>query len=182
MRMPLETIWAHFIDGGFRHDAAWHSYGPYLTLQLAHAFLVLGDLQRMGQLLDWSLLNAGYARVSRRDGQSPNPWQVVLGAWNEQHCYPIASDFTRIPDRSWYMGDIPHGWACAELILLVRDVLFFEADEDGDPHIYLIPGILPQSVGDGQSIRVSNARTIFGAQLDFSVQHDQAAKTIAIQI
>lgn len=30
----LETIWAHFIDGGFRHDTAWNCYGPYLTLQL----------------------------------------------------------------------------------------------------------------------------------------------------
>lgn len=39
---------------------------------------------------------------------------VVLGAWNEQHCYPIAKDFAEIPGSCWYMGDIPHGWACAE--------------------------------------------------------------------
>src|SRR5262249_43029759 len=45
-RLTLETIWSHFIQGGFRHDRSWQAYGPYLTLQLAHAFLLLGDLDR----------------------------------------------------------------------------------------------------------------------------------------
>jgi hypothetical protein len=35
-RMTLETIWGHFVEGGFRHDAAWHCYGPYLTLYMAN--------------------------------------------------------------------------------------------------------------------------------------------------
>jgi hypothetical protein len=182
MRMTLETIWAHFVDGGFKHNAAWNCYGPYLTLQLAHAFLLLGDLERMERLLVWSHGRAGWAQLSRRDGQANDPWQVVLGAWNEQHCYPIASDFTEIPSSPWYMGDIPHGWACAEFILLLRDMLFFEADEDGDPHVYLIPGIRPQWLADGQAIRVQNARTVFGGHFDFTVRRNQAAKAIAIEI
>lgn len=182
MRLTLETIWWHFVEGGFRHDSAWNAYGPYLTLQLAHAFLLLGDLERMDQLLRWSLGNAAFAQVSRHDGQSGDPWQVVLGAWNEQHCYPIASDFSHIPQRPWYMGDMPHGWACAEFILLLRDLLFFEADEDGEPHIYLIPGIRPQWLDHDQSIRVQNARTVFGASFDFRVRHNQPAKTLEIEI
>jgi hypothetical protein len=182
MRFTLETVWGHFVEGGFRHDSAWNAYGPYLTLQLAHAFLLLGDLERMDALLRWSLGNAGFARVSRRDGQSAEPWQVVLGAWNEQHCYPIASDFTHIPRRPWYMGDMPHGWACAEFILLLRDMLFFEADEDGEPHMYVIPGIRPQWLGHGQSIRVQNARTVFGGHFDFRVSHNGPAKAIEIDL
>lgn len=181
MRHTLETIYAHFVTGGFRHDAAWNCFGPYLTLQLAHAFLLLGDLERMHQLLGWSLGNAGYAQISRGGGASEK-WQVALGAWNEQHCYPVASDFTEIPGRAWYMGDMPHGWACAELILLVRDMLFFEADEDGAPHIFLIPGIRPEWLGDGESIRVQNARTVFGGKLDFTVTHDRAARQIRIEV
>jgi hypothetical protein len=182
MRFTLDTIWGHFVEGGFRHDAAWNCYGPYLTLQLAHAFLLRGDLERMDHLLRWSLENAAFAKVSRGDGQPANPWQVALGAWNEQHCYPVATDFARVPSASWYMGDIPHGWACAEFILLLRDMLFFEADEDADPHIFLMPGVRPEWLASGQSIRVENARTVFGNHLAFTARHDQPAKTIEIEI
>lgn len=80
------------------------------------------------------------------------------------------------------MGDMPHGWACAEFILLLRDMLFFEADEDGEPHIYLVPGIRPQWLDHGQSVRVQNARTVFGASFDFRLRHSQPAKTLEIEI
>lgn len=102
-RLTLETIWSHFVTGGgFRHDAAWNAYAPYLTLQLAHAFLYLGDVARMDACLGWAVGNAGYARVSRGDGAAQQ-WQVVNAAWNEQHCYPIASDFAEVPQH-WVHG------------------------------------------------------------------------------
>jgi hypothetical protein len=93
-RATLETIWSHFVDGGFRHDTAWRCYGPYLTLQLAHAFLLIGDVNRMNQLLFWVVANAGFARVHDVAG-GPSLWQVVQGAWNEQHNYPVARDFSQ---------------------------------------------------------------------------------------
>ena len=181
-RMTLETIWTHFIDGGFRHDTAWYCYGPYLTLQLAHAFLLLGDVERMDQCLAWSVYNAAYARVSRSEGSSSNKWQVVSGSWNEQHCYPVAKDFQEVPKGGWYMGDIPHGWACAEFMLLLRDILFFEADEDHAPHMYLAPGIMPHWLGHGQSIKVWDAPTLFGSLFGFQLTHDETNKVIEIQI
>lgn len=180
-RMSLETIWAKFMDGGFRHDTAWNCYGPYLTLQLAHAFLFMGDVERMDRCLSW-VASSAYARVGRHPGQSPDTWQVVLGAWNEQHCYPVAKDFKEIPERSWYMGDIPHGWACAEYMLLLRDILFFEADEDGDPHVYLAPGVMSHWLGDGESISVSDAPTVFGNPFGFALTHTQSTKAIEIEI
>jgi hypothetical protein len=179
-RMTLETIWGHFIDGGFRHDAAWNAYGPYLTLQLAHAFLLIGDIGRMDRCLAWAVGNAAYARVSRPDGG--DPWQVVLGAWNEQHCYPIAKDFAEIPDRWWYMGDIPHGWAAAEFLLLLRDALLFEADEDSDPHVYLASGVLPHWIPDGQTITLADAPTSFGSPFGYRLLHDAAARTLSLDI
>lgn len=180
-RMTLETIWAHFIDGGFRHDSAWHCYGPYLTLQLAHAFLMIGDVDRMDECLAWTV-NAGRAKISRCEGAPPDKWQVVLGAWNEQHCYPIAKDFAEVPGHWWYMGDIPHGWACAEYLMLLRDILFFEAGEDSDPHIYIAPGVMPHWLRDGQSISVSDAPTIFGSLFGYELIHNQASKSVDIQI
>jgi hypothetical protein len=179
-RLTLDTIWGRFIDGGFRHDSAWNCYGPYLTLQLAHAFLLIGDTTRLDQCLRWVVANAAYATVSR--DQSAAPWQVVLGAWNEQHCYPIAKDFKELPDRFWYMGDIPHGWACAEFMMLLRDILFFEADEDRDAQIYLGPGVLPHWLGEGESMGLSAAPTAFGMPFGYRLTHRLSARRVEITI
>lgn len=181
-RMTLETIWSHFIDGGgFRHDSAWNCYGPYLTLQLAHAFLLMGDRQRMDICLNWSVSNAAFAKVGRYP-LFKEKWDVVLGAWNEQHCYPVSKDFSEFPSWSWYMGDIPHGWACAEYLLLIRDILFFEADEDGNPHIYIAPGIMAHWIKNDEQVKIENAPTIFGACFGYTLTHKQQMKKIEITI
>jgi hypothetical protein len=180
-RMSLETIWSHFVDqGGFRHDSAWNCYGPYLTLQLAHAFVLIGDKRRMDICLNWAVGNAAYCRIARPP--SSEHWEVVQGAWNEQHCYPVAKDFAEFPSRSWYMGDIPHGWAAAEFLTLLRDILFFEADEDGQPHIYIAPGIMDHWLGNNQAIGIKDAPTLFGQHFGYRMIHLQTSKHIEIEI
>jgi hypothetical protein len=180
-RMTLQTIASHFLDGGgFRHDSAWNCYGPYLTLQLAHAFLLTGDRQQMDRCLGWSVGNAGYSRVSRYP--SPEQWEVVQGAWNEQHCYPIATDFGKFPSGSWYMGDIPHGWAAAEFLTLLRDIVFFEADEDGYAHIYVAPGLMPHWLGNNERFGVRDAPTVFGEPFGYVLTHEQAISRVRIEI
>ena len=42
-----------------------------------------------------------------------------------------------MPFRVWYMGDMPHGWAAAEFMLLLREILFFEAGEDDNRELYM---------------------------------------------
>ena len=74
------------------------------------------------------------------------------------------------------MGDIPHGSACAEFNLLLRDILFFEADED------TAPGIMPHWLGEGESVEVSSAPTIFGAPFGHRLTHRKAAREIEITI
>jgi hypothetical protein len=184
-RLTLETIWSHFVTGGFRHDAAWHAYGPYLTLQLAHAFLLLGDVDRMDACLGWSVGNAAFAHVSRYDGAAASQdWQVASGGWNEQHAYPIASDLAEVPNRWWYMGDIPHGWAAAELTLLLRDILFFEAGEDDNRELYLAPGVLPRWVSGagGHSVSVTAAPTSYGNTFGYTLRHDEQNRRVLIDI
>ena len=182
-RLTLDTIWSHFIEGGFRHDKSWSTYGPYLTLQLAHAFLLIGDLDRMDALLGWTIGNAGYARVSRYDG-SAEQWQVTTGTWNEQHAYPVANNFTGMPFRDWYMGDMPHGWAAAEFMLLVREILFFEAGEDDARELYIAPGVLPRWLrgAGGQSVTVANAATTYAAPFGYTLVHDEANRRVSIDI
>ena len=105
----------------------------------------------------------------------------MLRAWNEQHCYPIAKRFAEFTD-TWYMGDIPHGWACAEFILLLRDILFFEADEDIDPHIYIAPGVLPRWLDDGQTVGINDAPTIFGQDFGYQLTLRKAIRTLEVNI
>ncbi|MBN2495434.1 MAG: hypothetical protein JXR96_12640 [Deltaproteobacteria bacterium] len=179
-KKTLETIWGRFMDGGFRHDSAWHCYGPYLTMQLAHAFLLTGNVEHMERCLTWTVW-AGSAMGASRTGSPPDVWQVSLGSWNEQHCYPVAKNFGEIP-AGWYMGDIPHGWACAEFMLLLRDILFFEADEDGDRQIYIAPGVMPHWVKDDEKVEVSDAPTIFGQLFGYRLCHDRQSRKVTIDI
>ncbi|MDT9694860.1 hypothetical protein [Streptomyces sp. P17] len=167
------TMYAHFVTGGFRHDAAWYAYGPYLTLQLAHAYLLAGNPERMDALLGWTV-GAGSPFVAGRS--------AALGAWNEQHAYPVASDFREVPFPRWYMGDIPHGWAAAEYPLLIRDILFFEADEDRDRHLYIAPGVRPHWVPGGAPVGVDAAPTLFGSPFGYRLGHDPAERTVTVEI
>lgn len=181
-RFTLDTIWNHFIKGGFCHDSAWQCYGPYLTLQLAHAFLFTGELEKMDQLLKWTV-RAGNVSVGGMLTDESDIWKVVIGAWNEQHCYPVANNFEGpILHERWYMGDIPHGWACAEFMLLIRDILFFEVAEDTDPQIYIAPGIMPHWYGDGDTITVRKAPTIFGVDFGYQMLFRGREKTIQIKL
>jgi hypothetical protein len=107
---------------------------------------------------------------------------AALGAWNEQHAFPVASDFAEVPYRPWYMGDIPHGWAAAVYLLLIRDNLFFEADEDRDPHLYIAPGIRPHWVPEGEEVAVEAAPTLFGEPFGYRLTHDPAARMVAVDI
>ncbi|MEU9914106.1 hypothetical protein [Streptomyces sp. NPDC051001] len=172
-RFTLDTMYARFVTGGFRHDAAWNAYGPYLTMQLAHACLLAGDPGRMDELLGWTM-DAGFPSVAGR--------AAALGAWNEQHAYPVASDFAEAPFSRWYMGDIPHGWAAAEYLLLIRDILFFEADEDHDPHLYIAPGVRPHWVPGGERVTVDAAPTLFGSPFGYRLAHEPAARTVTVDI
>ncbi|MFE0170800.1 hypothetical protein ACFWZ2_00665 [Streptomyces sp. NPDC059002] len=172
-RFTLDTMYAHFVSGGYRHEAAWNAYGPYLTTQLAHAYLLAGDPVRMDALLGW-IVGASFPRTQER--------AVALGAWNEQHAFTLASDFREVPSRHWYMGDIPHGWAAAEYLLLIRDILLFEADEDRDPHLYIAPGVRPHWVPDGDTVAVDAAPTLFGEPFGYRLTHDAGERTVAVEV
>jgi hypothetical protein len=187
-RLTLDTIWSHFVDDalgstGFRHNASWQAFGPYLTLQLAHAFLLLGQVDRMDALLGWTIGNAAFARVHRFDGSSEE-WQVTTGTWNEQHAYTVSNDFTDLPFPTWYMGDMPHGWAAAEFMLLLREILFFEAGEDDARELYIAPGVLPRwlQADNGHTVTVTNAATTYNATFGYTLTLDEPNHRIVIDI
>jgi hypothetical protein len=125
--------------------------------------------------------NASYGRLRDSPGAA-SAWQVTQGAWNEQHNYAVPREFAQPVSDWWYMGDIPHGWAAAELMTLLRDILFFEADEDADAHVYLAPGIPPHWLAGDQTIVVRDAPTLFGTLFGYELRHLAGEGRIVIDI
>lgn len=130
----FDHYWATLIapkGGGYYHGGEpW----PYATLELAHAYLNIGQPDRAYQMLRWTL-----------DHQSA----PGVYAWAE------VADSRR---KLFLGGDIPHGWGCAEYVSLVRDMLLREVDDA----LYLTSGVPPQWLDHGKRIEVSQARTPFG--------------------
>jgi len=125
-------MWLEPQNGGYRHveDTLW----PYGGLGIAHAMLRLGLLERTRQVLDWTLDH-----------------QTLPGtfAWGEA---------VNARTGGLELGDMPHSWAAAELISLLRDMIVAEQDgallvNSGTPDSWLLPG---------KHIELKNAPTEYG--------------------
>ncbi|MFI5267023.1 MAG: hypothetical protein ACHQ7M_06560, partial [Chloroflexota bacterium] len=137
LRRSFEAYYQRFMEGGeFRH--LYGQWWPYGGLEVAHALLFLGDRDSVQQTLAYTLDH-----------------QTFLGlyAWAEG-VDPKTSDFAE--------GDMPHAWASAELVNLVRDMLLFE---DGDR---LVVGAGVPASWAGKPFAVHNAPTRWG-KVDLSV-------------
>jgi hypothetical protein len=114
----------------------------YFALAAAHQGLVVGNreagYQTIGVHLDHEQMKGWY--VFDEGGQSgPGNWSKVRTTWNKD----VA---------------MPHGWAIAELWLLLRDSL---VHEDGD-RLILFAGIDPKWFDDVRGIQVRDLPTHFG--------------------
>ncbi|HEY8744409.1 MAG TPA: hypothetical protein VIU62_15040, partial [Chloroflexota bacterium] len=80
-------------------------YWPFAGMSLAHAFYRLGMMAHTEQILEWTLSHQ----------TAPN-----LYAW---------ADIVDPATSSLALGDMPHNWMAAEMILLIRDMLMREAGQ-----------------------------------------------------
>jgi hypothetical protein len=67
-------------------------------------------------------------------------------------------------------------------MLLLRDILVFESDDDGHPHLYLSAGVLPHWLGDTETVRVADAPTVFGSPVSYTLRHDQANRRLLLDV
>ncbi len=145
----LSALWDNcFINGGFLHEMAWSAYGPYLGTEVAHCYLLAGEREKTNQILNWQLDHS-----------------TQLNAWNEQVVPEPALEI-----NWWYLGDIPHGWACAEYILLIRDCFFYE-DFDST-RIVISPGVDQLWLPQGETISITDAPTYFGSLFSYSLTNN----------
>ena len=98
VRRTLEvTEELYGLNGGVVNTHQWGTYGSYLTMNLAHSWAILGDRNRVGRYLTWIINHT-----------SPT--------------YGWAEGISIITERGG-QGDVPHGWAAADFIMLIRDLV-----------------------------------------------------------
>jgi hypothetical protein len=128
----VSAIHEAFVDEkGFFHPLIHSGYNPYLTLQLAHCFLEMGDVSTA-----WKIAQT----IFRQASPTYNFPEAI---------HPKTGGGT--------MGDGHHGWAAAEVVLFLRDLLV----KEGGPVLQLLVGA-EQLCVDRTPLRVDNASTQFG--------------------
>jgi len=134
-------LWLQPDNGGFRHLGG--QFWPYGGLELAHAYLRLGRTDVLHQILGWTLQH-----------------QTIPGtyAWAEQ-VNPANGSFSG--------GDMPHAWAAASYVTLVREMLL---SERGDA-LELLRGVPDWWLADGRTIVLERTPTHFGA-LDMRIENE----------
>jgi len=125
-------LWVDPDNGGFRHLEG--QYWPYGGIELAHAYLKIGRSDVLHQILSWTLQN-----------------QTLPGtyAWAEQ-VNPSNGGFSG--------GDMPHAWASADYVSLIREMLINEQDT----FISLFEGTPLWWFTDNRTVTIQNAPTHFG--------------------
>lgn len=133
-----------FIQGGFFHDVNHAGYGTYLTMHVAQCYLG----QRSDKAID--ILN----------------W--ILSVASPTHCWPEA---IHPRTKGGCIGDGHHGWAAADFILLVRNILFLEENNN-----LIITPVLPKDWAKaGNKIKLDQAPSYFGLinyEIEFKTKKD----------
>jgi hypothetical protein len=138
---PLGSGKGHdqFQSVGIQQPTGWR----YFPLATAHQGLLAGNREAGWGTLDAHLqhpqMQGWYAFDEGGDSGSGN-WPKVRTRWNPK----VA---------------MPHGWAVAEMFLLLRDSLVFE--DEG--RLVLLPGISPDWFRDKKGMAIENLPTHFGA-------------------
>ena len=140
LRATADVVRDRFLDGpAFFQGISHTGLGTYLTLQLAFVELAAGDRRALDRL-EWML------------GVATPTW-----TWPEA-VHP------RLPGGC--MGDGHHGWAAADVLTFVRNLLVRETDEDGDGLALL--SLVPDE-WLGQGVEVHDAPTHAG-RLSYAVR------------
>lgn len=140
-----EKAWAE--DAYFSH-VGHSAFGTYLSLHVAQCYL----FQR-----------------------NPEAWKII--DWVLHHASPTfawAEGLHPITHRGG-MGDGHHGWAVADFLLIVRDLLLFEEDD----HLVLTPILKPEWTAENNVVKVEGAPTYFG-NLSFTIAFGERTATLVM--
>ena len=145
-----------FCKIGAQRPAGWR----YFPLATAHQGLLAGNRSAGHETIETHLDHEqcrGWYAFDEGGGSGPGGWPFYRTTWN--------------PGVA-----MPHGWAIAELFLLIRDSLLFE---DGD-RLVLLGGVSPDWLRHRHGIALENVPTWFGSlSVTWTASEKQAALSLS---
>jgi hypothetical protein len=156
MRRTLETLAErYFLHGLFFQEFIHSGKNPYLTLQIAQAWLYAGDRKRF-----WDMLTD----VVRHASPTLNYPEAI---------HPLTGGGT--------MGDGHHGWAAAEVALALRNTFVREmwTPANDVPLLILLGGCPPDWFSPGRNFAIRHAPVPGGV---ISIRADATEETLCVEI
>lgn len=139
----LNVLYSKFMPNGcWYHDTLWSAYGPILSWSVANCFLYRSEFEKVLRIYDWTLKNCQTSTHTIAEGVNA---QTMYGG----------------------EGDGYGGWGTAEYIMLLRNMLLLEKDNQ----VWIMPCIPDNWLKDGSTINVSNMPTSYGT-VNFKVKTD----------
>ncbi len=147
---------------GLPTHMAWMGAGgvwPSESMNVAETYLRRGNIDKTVSLLI-ATLNHTYTTDTFRE-------EIKVDKTKPLAC--ASGQSKDVPD-GYGTGDMPEAWGPANLILLVRDMLFYE---DGDS-LHVLAGIPANWIRPGEKIAIASAPTTLGGKVSLRLDYTQA--------
>jgi hypothetical protein len=156
---------------GLPTHMAWMGEGgvwPSESMNVAETYLRRGEIDKTVDLLI-ATLNHTYTTDAFKEEIKVDKTRPTAC----DHGMPVSDGITsgNVENRHG-TGDMPEAWGPANLILLVRDMLFYE-DLDS---LHLLAGIPAGWIQPGEHIAISSAPTTLGGKVSFRLDYPQSGK------
>jgi hypothetical protein len=149
---------------GLPTHMAWMGAGgvwPSESMNVAETYLRRGDIDKTVSLLI-ATLNHTYTTDAFRE-------EIKVDKSLPVAC---ASGVSKEIENGNGTGDMPEAWGPANLILLVRDMLFYE-DRDS---LHILAGIPANWIEPGEHLAISSAPTTLGGKVSLRLDYPQSGK------
>jgi hypothetical protein len=149
---------------GLPTHMAWMGAGgvwPSESLNVAETYLRRGDIDKTVSLLVATLNHTYTTDVFKEEIKVDKSLPVAC-----------ASGVSKDVENGHGTGDQPEAWGPANLILLLRDMLFYE---DGDS-MHVLAGIPAGWIAPGEHIAISSAPTTLGGNVSLRLEYPQSGK------
>jgi hypothetical protein len=147
---------------GLPTHMAWMGPGgvwPSESMNVAETYLRRGDIDKTESLLI-ATLNHTYTTDAFKE-------EIKVDKTLPVAC---ASGVSKEVDNGNGTGDMPEGWGPANLILLLRDMLFYE-DHDS---VHFLAGIPADWIEPGEKLSISSAPSTLGGRISVRLDYPQS--------
>jgi len=144
---------------GLPTHMAWMGAGgvwPSESMNVAETYLRRGDIDKTVNLLI-ATLNHTYTTDAFKE-------EIKVDKTLPVAC---ASGVSKEVENGDGTGDMPEGWGPANLILLLRDMLFYE-DQDS---VHFLAGIPSDWISPGETLSISSAPSTLGGKLSMRLEY-----------